>query len=192
MATPLTARFDQALLYAVAVHAGQLRKATDVPYISHLLGVTAIALEHGAGEDEAIGALLHDAVEDAGGAGRLADIRARFGDGVAEIVDGCTDTDKTPKPPWRERKEAYIAHLPHASASTRLVSLSDKLYNARSIVADLRERGDEIWKIFKGGKEGTLWYYRALLEEFSRGNVPPRLLSEYRRAVEEMQRLASA
>ncbi len=187
----LTQRFDQALLYATAVHAGQTRKATDIPYISHLLGVAAIALEHGANEDEAISALLHDAVEDAGGVGRLADIRGRFGDTVAEIVDGCTDTDQDPKPPWRARKEAYIAHLDQATPATRLVSCSDKLYNSRSIVADLRALGEVTWKKFNGGKEGTLWYYRGLVEAFSKGATPTRLLDEFRRVVEEIERLAA-
>lgn len=101
----LSARFDQALLYATLVHAGQTRKGTDIPYLSHLLGVVSIALEHGANEDEAIGALLHDAGEDAGGEGRIEDIRHRFGDAVADIVQGCTDAVTIPKPPWQNRKE---------------------------------------------------------------------------------------
>src|SRR5262245_5807386 len=111
----LSQRFDEALVYAARVHAAQKRKGTEIPYLSHLLAVAALALEHGASEDEAIAALLHDAVEDQGGAARRADIRWRFGDAVAAIVDGCSDADVEPKPPWRERKERYLAHLARAS-----------------------------------------------------------------------------
>ena len=132
----LSPRFDQALHYAVLIHAGQLRKGTEIPYLSHLLGVASIALEYGANEDQAIGALLHDAGEDAGGRGRIEDIRQRFGDEVADIVDGCTDADVVPKPEWRKRKADYIAHIATASAAVRLVSASDKLHNARAILRD--------------------------------------------------------
>jgi GTP pyrophosphokinase len=120
-------------------------------------------MEYGANETEAIGALLHDAVEDCGGPARQREIEEIFGKEVGEIVAGCTDTDQTPKPPWRERKEKYIAHLETASPSTRLVSASDKVHNARAILHNLREDGDEIWTRFNGGKEGTLWYYRSLV-----------------------------
>ena len=154
----LSRRFEDALTYATVIHAGQLRKGTGIPYIAHILGVTAIALEHGADEDEAMAALLHDAGEDAGGLGRIADIRTRFGSKVADIVAGCTDAVTLPKPPWRERKEKYIAHLAAADAGTILVSASDKLHNARAILADLRKEGDAVWSRFKGGKEGTLAY----------------------------------
>ena len=123
-------------------------------------------MEYGANETEAIGALLHDAVEDCGGPERQREIEEKFGPEVGEIVAGCTDTDQTPKPPWRERKEKYIAHLESASASTRLVSASDKLHNAQAIVHNLREDGDEVWTRFKGGKEGALWYYRSLVTAF--------------------------
>ena len=144
----LTPRFAQALTYACIAHSDQLRKGTEIPYVSHLLAVAGLVLEHGGDEDEAIAALLHDAVEDAGGQARLANLRHRFGDRVAEIVIDCTDTDITPKPPWRARKETYIAHLENASASARLVSCCDKLHNARTIVADLRTQGDLVWKKF--------------------------------------------
>src|SRR2546422_5864069 len=107
-------QFEEALIYATRAHGNQTRKKTGIPYIAHILGVTAIALEHGANETGAIGALLHDTVEDCGGAQRLSDIKSRFGDEVAKIVEGCTDTDQVPKPPWRERKEKYIAHLKEA------------------------------------------------------------------------------
>ncbi len=188
--TILTQRFEQAFVYAAILHSGQGRKGTAVPYISHVMSVAALALENGANEDEAIAALLHDAVEDAGGAPRLEDIRVRFGENVAEIVAGCTDTDETPKPPWKERKEQYIAQLAHGSDSVKLVSCADKVHNARSIVADLREHGDAIWSRFTTGKAGTLWYYRTLVETYQKHGGPKRLLDELVRTVEEMERLA--
>jgi (p)ppGpp synthase/HD superfamily hydrolase len=153
----LTFKFDDALHYATLIHAGQTRKGTEIPYLSHLLGVASIALEHGATEDEAIGALLHDAGEDAGGLGRIADIRPRFGDAVAQIVEGCTDAVVIPKPPWRARKEAYIDHVRHASPSVRLVSAADKLHNARAVLSDYRQLGEVLWLRFTGGRDGTLW-----------------------------------
>jgi len=187
-----TPRFESALQYACMLHNGQVRKGTNVPYIAHLLAVAGLALEFGADEDEAIAALLHDAVEDAGGKPRLEDVRSRFGERVAEIVHGCTDADTHPKPPWRERKEAYLKLLANVSPSARLVSCCDKLHNARSIVSDQRAFGDEVWKKFAGGKEGTLWYYTALLEEYRHLGVEPRLVEELERTIVEMQRLASA
>jgi GTP pyrophosphokinase len=186
----LTARFERALTYACIVHAGQVRKATPIPYVSHLLAVASLALENGADEDAAIAALLHDAVEDAGGQGRANDIRARFGDRVAGIVLGCTDADVIPKPPWRQRKEAYIAHLAEATRETLLVSCCDKLHNARSIVIDIRTVGDELWSRFKGGKDGTLWYYRSLVDAFRRQDAPARVVDELDRVVTVMEQLA--
>jgi GTP pyrophosphokinase len=185
----LSPRFEQALHYAVVIHAWQSRKGTEVPYIAHLLGVASIALEYGANEDEAIGALLHDAAEDAGGRGRLEDIRQRFGDAVAEIVEGCTDTFEVPKPEWRKRKEGYIAHVEHASASVRLVSAADKLHNARAILRDCRTRGEALWSRFNGGKEGTLWYYRELVKAFRKAGTNE-LVEELGRVVGEVETLA--
>jgi (p)ppGpp synthase/HD superfamily hydrolase len=186
----LSPQFEQALVYAAILHSGQGRKGTAVPYVSHVMSVAALALENGANEDEAIAALLHDAVEDAGGAARLEDIRLRFGQAVADIVDGCTDTDQTPKPPWKERKEKYIAQLAHGSDSIKLVSCADKVHNARSIVADLREQGDALWSRFTTGKPGTLWYYRTLVETYQKHGGPKRLVDELARIVDEMERLA--
>jgi GTP pyrophosphokinase len=163
----LSPKFEKALVYATRIHHGQLRKKTRIPYIAHILGVAVIALEYGATEAEAIAALLHDAVEDAGGAKRLRDIERRFGKTVARIVAGCTDTDQVPKPPWLERKEAYVDHVRHASSPVKLVSASDKLHNARAILADYREEGEKLWARFNGGKAGTLWYYRALVKAFT-------------------------
>jgi (p)ppGpp synthase/HD superfamily hydrolase len=186
----LTARFEEALVYAARLHAGQVRKGTNIPYIAHLLAVAGIALEHGATEDEAIAALLHDAAEDQGGQATLEEIRKRFGDAVAEIVAGCTDSWKIPRPRWRKRKEAYLAHLPEASESVRLVSAADKLHNARSILADYRELGESLWGRFRGGRQGTLWYYRSLVETL-RGVGPPRLVEELDRVVSELECLVS-
>ncbi|TAF07552.1 MAG: bifunctional (p)ppGpp synthetase/guanosine-3',5'-bis(diphosphate) 3'-pyrophosphohydrolase [Nostocales cyanobacterium] len=185
----LSEKFTQALTYAHQLHATQKRKASGIPYISHLLGVASIALEYGANEDEAIAALLHDAIEDQGGAATRAEIRHRFGDNVTAIVDGCTDADTTPKPPWKQRKEAYITHISTASTSVLLVSASDKLHNARSILKDYRIIGDGVWQRFQGGKNGTLWYYRALADAFQKNQVTP-LVAELERVVTELETLA--
>lgn len=186
----LSPRFDDALAYASALHREQERKETGVPYVAHLIGVASIALEHGADEDEAIAALLHDAVEDQGGAAQLDAIGARFGERVASIVAGCTDSDVVPKPPWRARKEAYVSHLAQATRSVRLVSASDKLYNARAILADYRLLGDLLWQRFTGRRDGTLWYYRALTDAFEAAGRTA-LTDELARVVGELERLAS-
>ena len=136
--------FEQALIFATRKHAGQTRKKTQAPYVSHLLIVAGIVLEAGGDEDLAIAALLHDVVEDCGGAPMLKEIRRRFGKRVAHVVEGCTDSDVTPKPPWRERKEEYLKHLRRADQDTRLVSAADKLHNARSILTDYREIGEQV------------------------------------------------
>jgi len=184
----LTRRFEQALLFATRKHAGQTRKGTPTPYISHLLSVAGLVLEAGGDEDLAIAALLHDVVEDCGGAPMLKEIRRRFGKRVAHVVEGCTDTDLTPKPPWRQRKEDYLKHLRTANADVRLVSAADKLHNARTILTDYREGGEAVWERFQGKRDGTLWYYRALLGEFRRGKSS-RLLNELERVVTELEAL---
>ncbi|MFK0733043.1 MAG: HD domain-containing protein [Gloeotrichia echinulata GP01] len=186
----LSERFTQALTYATQLHAQQVRKGSGVPYIAHLLGVASIALEYGANEDEAIAALLHDAIEDQGGAVTREEIRRRFGDNVTAIVDGCTDADSIPKPPWEERKKAYIAHIPTASPSVRLVSAADKLYNAQSILKDYRLLSESLWERFVGGKEGTLWYYRALADTFSQTGSTA-LVAELERVVSALEVLVS-
>ena len=156
-------RLQRAFRYAAEKHAGQTRKQTSVAYLSHLMAVASLVLEAGGDEDLAIAALLHDVVEDCGGAPMLKEVKRRFGSRVAKIVDGCTDSDTVPKPPWRGRKESYIRHLKSADAETRLVSAADKLNNVRSILSDYRDVGESIWDRFNGGREGTLWYYRALV-----------------------------
>jgi GTP pyrophosphokinase len=190
--SPHHSRFGRALAYAEAAHAGQLRKATSVPYIAHLLGVASLALEHGANEDEAIAALLHDTVEDCGGLDRLRDVRENFGPLVADIVMGCTDATEIPKPPWKERKQAYVHDLATASSSVLLVSACDKLHNARSLVLALRHEGEAAWRLFRGGKEGTLWYYRAVLDALSRRGLHQVLVGDLKAAVEEAHRLAGS
>lgn len=186
----LSERFTEALTFATQLHATQIRKGSGIPYIAHLLGVASIALEYGANEDEAIAALLHDAIEDQGGAATREEIRRRFGDNVTEIVDGCTDSDTTPKPPWRQRKEAYIAHIATASPSVRLVSSADKLYNAGSILKDYRVVGESLWERFKGGKDGSLWYYRSLVEAFRKAGSTP-LIEELDRVVSQIEQLVT-
>ena len=186
---PYGEKFEEALVYAACVHRDQTRKGTSVPYVTHLMAVAAIVGENGGTEDEVIAGLLHDAPEDAGGRQRLEDIRERFGDEVAEIVAGCTDTFENPKPAWRPRKEAYVAHVRRASSSVRLVSAADKLHNARSILADLRASGDDLWDRFTGGKEGTLWYYRALVDAFG-DDGGSAVVGELGRVVGEIEELA--
>ena len=186
----LSSHFSHALVYASQLHRDQFRKGGRIPYVSHLLAVTAIVLEHGGTEDEAIAALLHDAVEDQGGPATREAIRELFGEDAATVIDGCTDADTIPKPPWQERKEAYIAHVSTASPSVRLVSAADKLHNARSILADYRELGDALWDRFRGGRDGTLWYYRALADAF-RGVESTALTVELDRTVAELERTAA-
>ena len=185
----LSVRFQEALTFAARLHAEQLRKGSTIPYVAHLLAVSSLALQHGADEDEAIAALLHDAIEDQGGAKTREEIRRRFGDRVVAIVDGCTDSDVIPKPPRRQRKQAYIAHVRTASPSVRLISASDKLDNARAILADYRSLGESLWTRFHGGREGTLWYYRSLVEMFRKAGSNT-LVEELDRVVTEIEHLA--
>ncbi len=190
--TPLLSpRFQEALAFACRLHARQLRKGTQVPYVSHLLAVSSLVLENGGDEDGAIAALLHDAVEDQGGRPTLEEIRGRFGTRVAAIVEGCTDADTVPKPPWRERKERYIAHLREAPLDVQRVSAADKLHNARAILRDLRRTPEAVWPRFSGGRDGVLWYYRTLVTVFRETEVGF-LAEELERVVAEMERLSRA
>jgi (p)ppGpp synthase/HD superfamily hydrolase len=178
----LTNRYDDALLYASELHRTQVRKGSEIPYMSHLLSVSALVLKNGGDEDQAIAGLLHDAAEDQGGVATLEAIRDRFGDRVANIVADCTDSWTDPKPPWRERKEAYITALPGKKPESLLVSLADKTDNARAIMGDYRETGDEVWARFTGKKDGTRWYYQTLSERFSK-HYPGPLAAELARTV---------
>ena len=186
----LTERYDRALQLANHLHRQQRRKGTGTPYVGHLLAVSSLVLECGGDEDAAIAALLHDAVEDQGGPATLALISDEFGPRVAELVAACSDSDTIPKPPWRERKEAYLAHLEHADDATRLISCADKVHNSRCIVRDLLELGEELWPRFKGGgRDGSLWYYRSMADIFLRLG-PHRLAVELDELVTRMERLA--
>ena len=190
----LSQRFEDALVYAARLHAKQIRKGTTIPYVSHLLSVASIVLEHGGNEVETIAALLHDAIEDQGGTETREEIRRRFGDAVVSIVDGCTDAEVIPKPPWKERKEQYIARLSHASPSILLVSAADKLHNARAILGDYRALGENLWDRFNGGKEGTLWYYKSLVDAFKQaaaGTALAPLIGELERVVGEIEKLSA-
>lgn len=187
--TTLTDRFEEALVLATRLHADQYRKGKGVPYVAHLLAVASLVLEHGGDEDAAIAALLHDSIEDQGDKITLEEISRRFGDAVAEIVDACTDARTVPKPPWRRRKQVYIAHMREAEAAERLVSVADKLHNAWTLLEDYRIQGETIWERFTGGKEGTLWYYRTLVETFKASGATP-MLDELERVVSEIERLA--
>jgi (p)ppGpp synthase/HD superfamily hydrolase len=185
----LTDRYRDALTFAFDLHREQRRAGSNVPYFAHLIGVSSLAIEHGADEDEAIAALLHDAAEDQGGRPTLDAIEARFGAKVAAIVAGCTDwLGPGPKPKWRERKQSYVDHLPASLPSIQLVSACDKLYNARAILADLRTLGDSVWTRFSGRREGVLWYYRSLAAAFSIKNP---VVDELRRVVDELDRTAN-
>ena len=183
-------RFQRAFAFAAEKHAGQTRKASSIPYIAHLMGVASLVLEGGGDEDMAIAALLHDVVEDCGGEPMLKEVRRRFGNRVAKIVDGCTDAYVIPKPAWRERKDNYIARLKKEPADTRLVSAADKLNNIRSIISDYRAIGESVWSRFSGGREGTLWYYRTLRDVFLE-RKPNRITRDYVLAVNELELLAA-
>jgi len=179
-------RLQQAFTYASDLHATQTRKGKDVPYISHLMGVAAIVLEQGGTENQAIGALLHDAVEDQDVT--VEEIRRRFGDEVAQIVEGCTNAETSPES-WREVKEEYIAHLSEAGPSVLLVAAADKLYNARNVLEDYRIKGESLWKRFTTGKrDDTLWYYRTLAKTF-REIYPSPFTDELGRVVSELEKL---
>jgi len=185
----LSSRFEAAVTFATQLHRTQVRKGSGVPYVSHLLGVCSLVLEYGGDEDCAIAALLHDAIEDQGGLETRDEISQRFGERVTTIVEACTETYETPKLPWRERKEAYLAHIPNLTDAAALVSAADKIHNGRSIIKDWREVGEAIWERFKGKKEGTLWYYSALIDAFDK-RPPTPIVRELRRTVAELNAIA--
>ncbi|KAA1015864.1 HD domain-containing protein [Paraburkholderia panacisoli] len=187
----LTEKFARATALALQLHATQLRKGTQIPYTSHLLGVASLVLENGGDEEQAIAGLLHDAIEDVGPEVALT-IREMFGDRVLRIVEGCTDgvpDASGQKPDWRTRKEAYLAHLERADAEVLLVSASDKLYNARAIVTDLHAIGRAVFDRFTAGQDGTLWYYGQLSRIF-RERLPGPLSNEIKRTVDLMSTAA--
>ena len=176
---------------AAQTHGTQERKGTTIPYLSHLLGTCAIALDYGANEYEAIAALLHDAIEDGEPAEAARATVWSFGEEVGRIVEGCTDADTHPKPPWLERKKAYLTRIATDDCSTLLVSASDKLHNARAIVRDLRVVGADVWDRFNHPKDQTLWYYRSLVTAYrSNPAHESALIDELDRTVREMETLA--
>jgi (p)ppGpp synthase/HD superfamily hydrolase len=181
-------RFARALVRAFEFHREQTRKGSGIPYVGHLLGVASIVIETGGSEDEAIAALLHDAAEDQGGRKALESIRAEFGDLVARVVEECSDSLGDPKPPWRERKQAYLEHLDAASPEALHVSLADKLHNMRTIVVDYRDVGESLWDRFNSDRDGVLWYYRSLAAAFVRLR-PGALATELTESVAELERL---
>jgi hypothetical protein len=183
-------RFERALVYAHRVHEGQVRKGAGTPYVGHLLEVCGLVIAGGGDEKLQIAALLHDAAEDQGGRERIDDIHAQFGERVAAIVEACSDTLETPKPPGRTRKEAHIAHLHHADRGTLLVSLADKVSNVRAIVADYREQGEGLWGRFNPEADQR-WYYRALADLFLE-RYPSRLATELDLAVADFERAMDA
>lgn len=195
--TPLLGEaFSQALLFAADKHGTQIRKGGDIPYLGHLLSVAGLVIEAGGTENQAIAALLHDAVEDAengDGDAVLAEIRREFGDEVAGIVDECSDTAEKPKPPWKQRKQTYIDHLAHASDGAVLVSLADKLDNARAILRDLRLHGDVLWQRFSvKDPEEHLWYYGSLLKTFKERRPGCPMVDELNRVIEAWKQEVNA
>ncbi|MGQ0736652.1 MAG: HD domain-containing protein [Acidobacteriota bacterium] len=192
---PLSPSFDAGLALAHRIHREQTKKGTDVPYLAHILSVTAIVLEDGGDETQAIAALLHDAIEDAQPVMTAADVRKEihdhFGEDVLEIVEHCTDTDQHPKPPWRDRKVAYVASLAHAPSTALRVSAADKLSNVRAIIRDYRQLGDAVWSRFNpgAGKAGVIGYYRALADVFS-ARMPGALAGDLDRAVQVLEELS--
>jgi len=186
----LTGQFSKALVYAELKHHNQVRKGGNIPYFGHLLSVASLVINDNGSEDQAIAAVLHDCVEDAGGALTLDEIRKNFGDGVATIVDECSDTDVEPKPPWRERKTAYIEHLAQVGTDTLLVSVADKLDNARSMLRDYHEHGSKLWERFTvKDPRDHLWYYGGLLEAYRKRGLDSWMVDELGRVVDELKRL---
>jgi (p)ppGpp synthase/HD superfamily hydrolase len=183
----LSPRFEEAFRYAADVHRSQRRKGTGAPYIGHLMGVASIVLDDGGNEDEAIAALLHDAPEDQGGRTRLEDIRARFGETVAKIVEDCTDSWTTPKEPWAERKTRYAEHARTLSAPSLRVSASDKVHNTYVLLRDLRNQGDAVWGRYSASPDDVLTYYRSLVRSFREAGGG-RLVDELDRIVRAIER----
>jgi (p)ppGpp synthase/HD superfamily hydrolase len=184
-------RFDEAVPFAIEVHRDDTRKGSDIPYIGHLLGVCSLVIEEDGTEDQAIAALLHDTAEDHGGREMLEKIEARFGERVMKIVEACSDTLEDPKPDWRPRKEKYLKRLGEESEEVLLVSLADKLYNARAIVRDYRSVGDKLWDRFSKGRDEQLWYYRSLRETYRRRMPDARMTHELADVVGELARLSA-
>jgi (p)ppGpp synthase/HD superfamily hydrolase len=187
-------KFSEAMVFAADLHAEQTRKGSETPYLGHLLAVASLVIEAGGTEEQAIAALLHDAVEDQGGQETAAVIGERFGDHVLEMVNACSDSHEIPKPPWKERKERYLKHLPEAIPTALLISSADKLHNCRCILRDYRELGEALWSRFRGGRDGTLWYYGALAKTYDRCPMPANarlVATEFSAVVDQLLRLTA-
>ena len=186
----LSGQFSKALVYAELKHHNQVRKGGDIPYVGHLLSVASLVINDGGSEEQAIAALLHDTVEDQGGPATLEEIRANFGDVVARIVDECSDTDEVPKPPWLDRKRRYIDHLGSVGHDTLLVSVADKLDNARSMLRDYHTHGPSLWDRFnRKNPQDHLWYYESLLEAYRTYGLESWMVDELGRVIGELKRL---
>lgn len=188
----LTEQFTSALVYAAQLHRFQTRKGKSTPYVAHLLSVSALVLEDGGNEEEAIAALLHDALEDQPDNTSPEEIRQRFGNGVLELVLACTDTPPNykggPKPPWKERKEYYLAHLRNTDSSGVLrLAMADKLHNLRDLVADYHFHGNDVWKKFNAGREDQIWFLHSLLSIFQEKMSSSRLTSEFQKTLMELE-----
>lgn len=188
----LTPRLAEALALAIELHGNQPRKGTGIPYVSHLLGVCSLVLEHGGDEDEAVAALLHDAAEDQGGERTLGHIRQAFGEAVADTVEGCSDTLVEPKPPWRERKQRYIEHVRGAPEPVLRVSAADKLHNVRAMLSDYHVVGEALWERFNAGPEEIDWYHRGLVDAFREAGAPGALVDELERTTRALGALQQA
>ena len=193
-------RFRDALVWASELHEDQERKGGNIPYVGHLLGVAAIVLEHGGDEDQAIAALLHDALEDQAHKMSAGEIGARFGATVERIVEACTDGEPEEqrdrdKQRWYARKKKYMAAMPEKPREAILVSMADKLYNARSVLEDYRSIGEPLWSRFTTRREGSLWYYEAMVAAFepeARSLGHDKLWGELSRTVSELKNLVGA
>ena len=194
--SPFSIKFQEALVFAADVHKGQVKKGTSIPYISHPLAVCALVLEHGGDEEEAIAALLHDILEDHPETVTRERLQEQFGERVLSVVEGCTDTPPNyrggPKPPWRERKIAYIDRLRREGSAYARVALADKLHSARAILSDYRQLGDQLWSRFNAGKEEQLWYFRSLVGAFADAGAPSQMVEEFNHTVIQLEGLAKA
>lgn len=182
-------RLDEAFALARRLHDGQTRKGSTTPYLSHVLAVAGIVSEYGGDEDQVIAALLHDTVEDQGGRPLLARLQAQFGERVAALVEACTDAFDHPKPPWKDRKLAYLARIPQAPHDARLIIAADKIHNLRSMIADYEQVGDRLWDRFTASREETMWYYGAVRDALRPDWNHPALL-ELQRTLATLRTLA--
>ena len=184
-------KYKRALDFAYKIHFKQVRKDTQIPYFTHLVSVSNYVIENGGTTDEAIGGLLHDAVEDQGGAKVLKKIKKLFGAKVAKIVDECSDTDAVPKPPWLERKKKYISDIKTKDQSSILVSLCDKLHNGICIVNDYKRVGNKVWNRFNGSPKEVSWYYESLHQEFAKHLKGYKLLqNNYLSVIKEIKKIS--